>query len=448
MNRTRLIRQTIFLSGSHFIVRVIGFVMRIWLSREMGTAAMGLVELTHSAQMLLITPVVSGLPAAVSRMSAKATGDPAKQTRVLRCGMLLALAVSLPLMAAAFLLKEPIAMWLGDIRTLPALIAYLPCIPVLGVSCALNGYYYGTGRPVPPAISEILEQVIRFILSLRLVSLLKDWPLTLRAAIPAVSSLAGETIGLIFMLVLCAHALLFVKGDGKPKEILSEMLSLALPLTGMRLVSSLMRTVNATLIPARLQLSGLPKGEALSQLGMMNGMLMPMLLLPSFITCSLCMVAAPELTRRQAQGKPLRALCLRIAAGALAIGLACMAAVGLFSPLIANTLYRQAELLPLLRKYSLFIPLMALTQVLGGMMNGLGLQRQSLRISLVSGLMGILATYVLAARAALRLHGALIAMGISQVFTLILSGAALKQTISSHSEYTFQSPAQCHLRRW
>ena len=141
MNRTRLIRQTIFLSGSHFIVRVIGFVMRIWLSREMGTAAMGLVELTHSAQMLLITPVVSGLPAAVSRMSAKATGDPAKQTRVLRCGMLLALAVSLPLMAAAFLLKEPIAMWLGDIRTLPALIAYLPCIPVLGVSCALNGYY-------------------------------------------------------------------------------------------------------------------------------------------------------------------------------------------------------------------------------------------------------------------------------------------------------------------
>lgn len=448
MNRTRLIRQTICLSCSHFIVRVIGFVMRIWLSREMGAAAMGLVELAHSAQMLLITPVVSGLPAAVSRMSAKAADDSAKQTRILRCGIVLALSASLPLMAAAFMLREPISLWLGDIRTLPALIAYLPCIPVLGVSCALNGYYYGTSRPVPPAISEILEQVIRFILSLRLVSLFRSLPLTLRAAIPAAASLAGETIGLFFMLILCARALLFANGSGKPKELLSEMLSLAVPLTGMRLVSSLMRTVNATLIPARLQLSGLPKAEALSQLGMMNGMLMPMLLLPSFITCSLCMVAAPELTRRQAQGKPLHTLCLRIAAGALAIGLACMMGVGLLAPLIANSLYRQAELLPLLRRCCPFIPLMALTQVIGGIMNGLGLQRQSLRISLLSGLISVLATYVLAAMPALRLYGALIAMGISQLLTLILSSAVLKQTVSLHSEYTFQSPAQCRLRRW
>ena len=97
MKRSNLIRQTMFLSCSHFAVRVIGFVMRIWLSREMGAAAIGLVELSHSAQMLLITPVVAGLPAAVSRMSAKATGDPEKQTRVLRCGIALSLITGLPL---------------------------------------------------------------------------------------------------------------------------------------------------------------------------------------------------------------------------------------------------------------------------------------------------------------------------------------------------------------
>ena len=97
MTRSRLIRHTMYLSCSHFIVRAMGFVMRIWLSREMGAAAMGLVELAHSAQMLLITPVVSGLPAAVSRMSAKATGNPAKQTRILRCGMALSLIIGLPL---------------------------------------------------------------------------------------------------------------------------------------------------------------------------------------------------------------------------------------------------------------------------------------------------------------------------------------------------------------
>lgn len=438
MNRSRLIRQTMFLSGSHFIVRVIGFVMRIWLSREMGATAMGLVELAHSAQMLLITPVVSGLPAAVSRMSAKATGDPEKQIRVLRCGMALSLLAGLPLCLAAFLLREPISLWLGDIRTLPALVAHLPCIPVLGLSCALNGYYYGTGRPVPPALSEMLEQAVRFILCIRLVSLLRSWPVTLRAAIPALGALAGETIGLFLMLLLCARVLLFKKGSGSRREILREMLALALPLTGMKLVSSLMRTVNATLIPARLQLSGLPSSEALSQLGMMNGMLMPMLLLPSFITGSLCMVAAPELTRRQAQRRPLRPLCIRICAAALGVGVFCMLGVHLLAPLIAGMLYRQAELLPLLRRCTPLIPLMALTQVLSGMMNGLGLQSRSLRISLLSGFVSVLATYVLAAQPAIRLWGALIAMALSQLITLILSAASLKQTVSLPQEYTSQ----------
>ena len=56
--KKRLVRQTLGLSVSHFVVRVLGFVLRILLSRELGAASMGLVELAHSAQQLLITPVV------------------------------------------------------------------------------------------------------------------------------------------------------------------------------------------------------------------------------------------------------------------------------------------------------------------------------------------------------------------------------------------------------
>lgn len=436
MKRNSLIRQTLFLSGSHFAVRAVGFVMRIWLSRELGAAAMGLVELAHSAQMLLITPVVSGLPAAVSRLSAQASGQSGRQSRVLRCGVLLALMASMPLCIAAFLLREPLAVWLGDIRTLPALLIYLPCIPILGVSCALNGHYYGTGHPVPPAVSEMLEQAIRFILSIRLVALLRDWPMTLRAAVPAAAALAGETIGLFFMLILCAPALFIIKGDGSYRAILREMLRLALPLTGMRIVSSLMRTANATLIPARLQTAGLPKAEALSQLGMLNGMLMPMLLLPSFITCSLCMVASPELTRRQSQCKPIAALCRKMLLAALGIGLAAMVCVMALAPFIAGSLYRQTDLLPLLRICSPLIPFFSLSQVTGGIMNGLGLQGASLRISLFSSLTNVLLTYVLAAQPALRLYGALAALAASLLVTLILSLKALKQTISLHEGYT------------
>ena len=83
-----LVQKTLFLSASHFVVRSIGFLLRLWLSRELGAQAMGLVELAQSAQMLLITPVVTGLPAAVSRLCAKAEGK--ERARVVRCALLLA----------------------------------------------------------------------------------------------------------------------------------------------------------------------------------------------------------------------------------------------------------------------------------------------------------------------------------------------------------------------
>lgn len=423
MNARTLVRQTVFLSASHFIVRVIGFLNRIWLSRSLGAQAMGLVELTHSAQMLLITPVVSGLPAAVSRMCAKS--QPERQVRVLRCGISLALLIGVPVAVLAFVFRTQLALWLGDLRTLPALLIYLPCIPILGVSCALNGYYYGKGKPVPPALSELLEQLVRLFLCIRLVFALRGWPTMLRAAIPAAASLLGETTSLVLMLLIAARAILFAPGEGSRRAVYQEMLSLALPLTGMKLVSSLMRTVQSALIPARLQVSGLPASEALSRFGMLSGMLMPVLLLPSFITCSLCMVAAPELTRRQANGTPQKGLVRRILGGTLLIGLCAMAAVWLFAPLIAGTLYRQAELLPLLRRCCVLVPVMALSQVVSGLMNGLGLQGTSLRIALGANLLSVLLMYALAAQPALQLWGAVIAMAAAQTVTLALSLRAL-----------------------
>lgn len=428
MEAGTLVKQTVFLSGSHFFVRLLGFILRIWLSRELGAQAMGLVELTQSVQMLLITPVVSGLPAAVSRMCAKA--QPGQQARILRSGMALALGAGTALCIGAFLLRVPLSLWLGDIRTLPALLIYLPCIPVLGVSCVLNGYYYGTGRPVPPALSEMLEQIVRLLLSVRLVSALRGWPMTLRAAIPGAAALAGETLSLALMLLLAFRTLVCVRGEGSRRAALTEMLSLALPLTGMKLVTSLMRTVQSVLVPARLQVSGLSGTEALGRFGMLHGMMMPVLMLPSFITCSLCMVAAPELTRRQASGRPQKALIRRILRATLGVGLMAMAAVYLFAPLLAHTLYRQAELLPLLRRSCALVPVMALTQVVSGLMNGLGLQRASLRIALLSSFASVLLLYVLAAQPALRLYGAVIALAAAQAMTLTLSLRTLLRAAS------------------
>lgn len=418
-----LVKKTIFLSCSHFVVRSLGFLLRIWLSRELGAQAMGICELAQSAQMLLITPVVSGIPAAVTRMSAKESEG--RRVRTLRCAAALSLAVSLMLALLAFRWREALCAWLGDMRTMPALLLYLPCIPILGVSCVLNGYAYGVGKPIAPAAGELLEQVVRAMLCVRLVYGLRGMPLTLVAAIPAAAALAGETAGFLLILTVSLRALLR-RGEGARRPIFRELLALTLPLTGMRLVSALMQTVNASLIPARLRLFGFSAEQAMASLGIFHGMLKPVLMLPSFIVCSLSMAASPELTRMQAEGKPLAYLSGRMLAATLLVGCGAMAGVFIFAPLIANVFYKQAALLPLLRAACPLVPVMAMNHVCGSMMNALGLQKTSLKISLAASLTGVTAVYCLIPKIAL--WGAVVSLAAAQGLTLFFSLRALRRS--------------------
>ena len=137
------------------------------------------------------------------------------------------------------------------------------------------------------------------------------------------------------------------------------------------------------------------------------------------------MVAAPEVTRRQAQGKPQKRLIQRLLGITLLIGLLAMLAVCMLAPVFSDILYRQAELLVLLRRCCPLIPVMALCQVISALMNGLGMQGSSLRIAIGTNLLSVLLTYLLASLPGLRLWGAIIAMATGQMLTLLLSLRAL-----------------------
>ena len=67
--RATLRRQAMTLTLANGYTRGIGFAMRLILARLMGAEAMGVMELSHSVIMLAITPVTSGIPAAMSRRS-------------------------------------------------------------------------------------------------------------------------------------------------------------------------------------------------------------------------------------------------------------------------------------------------------------------------------------------------------------------------------------------
>ena len=112
-------RQTIFLTAVNAIVRALGLFLRVLLSRFLGAEIMGIAELAQGVHMLAITPLTSGLPMAISRMTARAK-DTDKQKPLL-AGIALVRIASAMLIPALLLFSPLIARWMGDIRVLPSL---------------------------------------------------------------------------------------------------------------------------------------------------------------------------------------------------------------------------------------------------------------------------------------------------------------------------------------
>ena len=380
MKKQSLKRQALITGASTALVRAMGFALRLYVSRMLGAEALGVMELASGVHMLALTPAAAGLPQAVSRLTAKAK-DQRQRERVLYAGRRLALALGLMLTPIYLILSPFLAKWMGDERALPALLLFAPCMLTVGLSSVYDGYFFGQGRALPPAISEGAEQVVRLLAVAALAGLVPLVTPAYRAALPAFASSLGEMAGLLVVLPLAGRIASF-RDDPMEKNTRKALLRLSLPLLLNRLVHTGLRSVCNAVIPLRLIAGGLDKAEAMSRLGMLGGMVMPLMFLPCMASGALSAVGGPAVARcggRKAESRLIRRLLL----SAAAVGAACAGGLYVLSPYIARWVYRLPELTPLLQNACPLAVILPAQQMAGGLMTGLGLQRRSLRASLL-----------------------------------------------------------------
>ena len=207
------------------------------------------------------------------------------------------------------MLSDPISVYLlGDARTRLGVVVMVPCMLLTGVENLHKHCFYGIGRVRPPAAVETAEQLIRAVAVLGL----------LIALLPRS---AEETVGLIALgMVLCevfsacALTLLFRRHwrrfpPGPAGEDVSgrRLLAIALPVGATSLLGTLLGSANSVLIPAKLVEGGMGRSEAISELGVVCGMTLPMLSLPIVFLGALNLVLVPRLSRACALGRPAEA---------------------------------------------------------------------------------------------------------------------------------------------
>ncbi|RED87702.1 stage V sporulation protein B [Cohnella phaseoli] len=312
LRKQSFIQGAMILLAAGLLNRVLGFVPRIALPRMIGAEGVGLIQLVFPFTIVLLTLISGGIPLAVAKLVAEADSkdDSAGAGRILKLAVAISLGISLVAVVVCFLLSDFIATRImTDSRVHSAFLAMIPVLPLVAVSSVWRGYFQGKQNMVPTAMSQTAETVFRIVFTLLLAWLLLPFGLEAAAAGGVLGMVVGECAG---VLVLWRQ---FVRDRRKerppsvtssaapaPRRYLRELLNTAVPVTGSKMIGSLSYLLESIMTVRSLTIAGVAAAGATAQYGALQGMVIPLLLLPGALTYSLAVSLVPSLSEAASRG--------------------------------------------------------------------------------------------------------------------------------------------------
>lgn len=286
-----LFKAVAILTGFSVLTRVLGFLFKIYLSRAVGAESLGIYQIAFSVYMVIETFVSSGLPLTVSKL-VSGDKDKNKSSAIVTTALAVGLITAFSLCIVIFAFRSLIANLFTDIRCLNILLTLLPATVFSAVYAILRGYLWGNKKFFWVSFTEFLEQIIRIIACVILVALFystfdKSVAVSLSLTISCIAS------SIIVLIVYFKHGGRFSKTKGNYKSVLKS----SIPITGIRVLSSLLIPLIGIIIPLRLVAVGYTSSQALTQYGIAMGMTFPLLFLPSTVIGSLAMAIIPDLSQ-------------------------------------------------------------------------------------------------------------------------------------------------------
>ncbi|WP_226037012.1 stage V sporulation protein B [Aquibacillus saliphilus] len=441
MTKQTFIKGTLILIVASMITRFLGFINRIVVARLMGEEGIGLYMMALPTLFLVYTLSQFGLPIAISKRvaEAEAHGDILKIKRILIISLTitgtLSIFFTIGLIAAAPIVAKT---FLTDERTLLPILAISPMVMISAISSVIRGYFQGRQNMKPQSYAQVIEQIVRISCVALLVKLFLPLGVEYAAAGAMISVIIGEFCSLLFMLHMfklkkrMKVRSKFFKYLRSGKETLNDLMSIALPNTGSRLVGSFSNFLEPILVSQSLAIAGVATVAATKQYGELTGYALPLLFLPTFITHSLAVALVPNISEADARNnKKLihyrihQAIRISFASGAIAT-----IVLSLYSVPILNYMYGSSDASRFLVLMAPFFLLLYVQYPLSATLQAMDYAKAAMWNSIISTGVKFVILIVLATNEQFGIMGAAIAMVVGIVLGTVLHLATLIKVIS------------------
>lgn len=409
--------QGSILAVAGIIVRFIGLLYKIPITRALGDDGIGYFNTAHEIYNVGLILSSYSLPLAMSKLIAvrRVKKRYRDVTHVFMSGLLFGMIVG-GIMTLLLLLE---ADWIttnifkSPSSALP-LKVMAPTIFVFSIMGVIRGYFQGRGNMIPTSVSQIIEQMVNAIVSITASYLFMSW--FAEKENPASYGAAGATLGTLLgaiaaFLFLAVTMLLYRKGNASrigrrqkaPEEtwgqIYTALILTLTPIILSQFVYQLSGTVDNSLFGLVMEGKGLDEKERLSLLGIYSGKYRLLSNVPVAIASSLGTSMIPSIvnsrTRKQS-GEVKSKIRLTIKFNML-IAIPCAVGMGVLAGPIMQLLFRDKRLLTatLMQIGAPAVVFFSLSTVTNSVLQGIDLMKKSVTHSAISLAIHAVLVYVM-----------------------------------------------------
>ncbi len=275
------------------LTRLLGFFFRVFLTRKIGAEGIGLYQVASSLIGILLTLVASGLPLTTAKKVAVYENSLKfeNKNKVVTSSLIIAIIISTFCSLIFYFGQDILSIFISDKRVIIIIMYMLPAVVFSSFYAILRGAMWGKNEYFFVSITEFFEEIVKIIATFILLFNIQDvLQSTINTAIAFSISCFASCVLAIILYVVNGGKLCFKKGE------YYGVLKSALPITGVRVASSILQPVISILVPFELVKIGLTNSEAMSLFGIIMGMTFPMLFVPLSVIGSLSMVLVPNIS--------------------------------------------------------------------------------------------------------------------------------------------------------
>lgn len=382
------LKSTLVLLIGGVIGKLVGFVLRIIVTRKLGAEGMGLYSLLAPTSSLLSVLATLSYPTALSKI----ISEKSSRTKTLFTSIIpLSLIINIFIIGITILLAPTLSTLLKNETLYFPIICLSLVTPFISISSIIKGYFWGKQNMFPYMLSNFIEQITRLILITLFINKFLSISLTHAISFIILVNAAGEVVSQLVMMYFFPKNIRPSINDFNKNDI-KKVMDICVPSTSSKIIGSISYFLEPIVLTNVLMYVGYSKDFIVYEYGVINAYAMSLLLMPQFFTQNMATSLVPELSKYYSLGN--NEMCKKrikqIVLISCSIGGLSTLIITLFPTFFLNILYHTTLGLDYIRLLSPFTILFYVEYPLINALQALGKSKSAMKCTIISSIIRLI----------------------------------------------------------